>query len=497
LTAGFSQFNINNVEIWQKKRSKKLQQILKEENSMKRKLISLITVAVILTTMIACATEPEPTETTPTPAQPTITPEPTPEVLINPINYREVSFHDASFKYNEDYDLDKESDNSWVLTFVPQKAFVIISLPIGEDEGLRGHDNEVRLLLMDIGLDSFLDGLNDFQRLVKEELTISNVIARDAKYDFVLGNVSGSGHTLLFIHGNKYYSFASYISDDLTASEIDDYIKEFDSIIKSIILPVEPEPPEVIIPTVDEIILVDQNDVLVTLKSLEITSRGEVELNLLIENNSSDTLTIQVRDVSVNGMMFTSTIFSSSVTAGSKRNDSISFTSRGFERTGIDVNEIGSIELNFRVINDNNRNASYNTEQLIINTSIASSVSKPVPITKELLFEREGVSIHLIDIVEGRNDIDVVFYIVNDTERTITIQARDESVNGFMISGVKSTGVMPGKVAIDTLSFSDRRLLENGISGIDDIEVIKFVLRVIDENNRNATYNTPTIEIIP
>jgi len=464
---------------------------------MKRKLVSLIVAAVILTTMIACATEPELTEATPTPALPTITPEPTPEIIVDPINYREVSFHDVAFMFNEENQLEIDSDTSWSLTFVPQKAFVNIMLPIGEDETLRRYDNEIRLLLMDVYLESFLNGFDGYQELISEERVISGFVARFASCEFTLSSVSGKLNLLLIIHGNKLYHFGAVFTDDLSDSELADYSKEVENMFNSMTLPPEPDPPEIIIPTVDEITLIEQDDVTIILKSLEITSRGEAELNLLIENNSSDTLTIQVRDVSVNGMMFTSTIFSSSVTAGSKRNDSISFTSRGFERTGIDVNEIGSIELNFRVINDNNRNASYNTEQLIINTSIASSVSKPVPITKELLFEREGVYIHLIDIVEGRSDIDVVFYIVNDTERTITIQARDESVNGFMISGIKSTGVMPGKVAIDTLSFSDRRLLENGITGIDDIEVIKFVLRVIDENNRNATYNTPTIEIIP
>ena len=122
---------------------------------------------------------------------------------------------------------------------------------------------------------------------------------------------------------------------------------------------------------------------------------------------------------------------------------------------------------------------------------------QPTPVTREILFERDGISIALIGVVEGQNSVDVVFFIVNDTERTITIQARDESINGFMISGTKSTGIMPGKMAIDTLSFRNSRLEENGIGGIEDIEVIKFVLRVIDENDRNATFNTPMIEIAP
>jgi len=262
----------------------------------------------------------------------------------------------------------------------------------------------------------------------------------------------------------------------------------------------EPEPPpepdpEPGIATVEERELFDEAGVKVTLRSLEFDGRGRAELNVLVENQGDDLVTVQVRDVSVNGIMFTSTVFSSSVTAGHRRNDSISFQPWGFERLGIE--EIGIIELSFRVINDRDRNLSFNTEKIVIETSIAEQVSQPLPETRELLFERDGVSISLIGLEEGRSDVNVVFFIVNDTERDITIQARDENVNGFMASGIKSTNIQPGKMAIDTLSFSDRRLGENDINSIDDIEWIEFDLRVIDNDNRNANFNTGVIRIDP
>lgn len=256
-----------------------------------------------------------------------------------------------------------------------------------------------------------------------------------------------------------------------------------------------PKPSEPERVTVPEGVIFEQDGVRITLRSLEADTRGRTELNVLIENDSTDPITVQVRDVSVNGIMFTSTVFSSGVTAGNKKNDSITFQSWGFERYGI--NEIGTIELAFRIINESNRDRSYTSEIITIQTSISERVSQPLPETRELLFERDGLTISLLGIEEARSGVDVVFFIINGTDRNITIQARDENVNGFMISGTMSTGVQPGKMSIDTLSFSDRRLGENGINSIADIESITFALRIIDEDNRNGSYNTPAIEITP
>jgi len=153
--------------------------------------------------------------------------------------------------------------------------------------------------------------------------------------------------------------------------------------------------------------------------------------------------------------------------------------------------------LKFRVINNNDRDASFNTETIVIQTSIANQISQPTPVVRETLFEQDGISISLIGVEEDRSSINVVFFIENNTERNITIQARDESINGFMVSGIISTDITPGKMAIDTLTFSNRQLEENGIYSIEDVETIRFALRIIDRDNRDASFNTAAIEVIP
>ncbi|WP_421688163.1 hypothetical protein [Ureibacillus sp. MALMAid1270] len=48
---------------------------------------------------------------------------------------------------------------------------------------------------------------------------------------------------------------------------------------------------------------------------------------------------------------------------------------------------------------------------------------------------------------------DVYLYIENNTEKDITIQARDVDINGFMVEPAFSSDVGAGKKAFDTMTF--------------------------------------------
>ena len=461
---------------------------------MKRKILSLLIIALMMVSIISCATEPEPEpEVVP---EPIVTPEPEPEPEPEE-ELQVIEFKNLLLSTNWEVSID---GNNFFATIEEDVSYLfiiseVIADTIADSEHLKNYQI-VRTSLIPMGeFDEVTFEAENPDGSIAENTTLSTIAGQQAFSRQFVGAVGGNEWFGSIVTFSDYeYIYSILFICDPNSNDLSLYTDELADFIDNIELTITPEPlPEPANASVTEGIIFEQDGITVTLKSLEQDSRGGTELNLFIENDTDDSITLQVRDVSVNDIMFTQTIFSSSVTAGNSRNDSISFASWGFERYGI--TEIGTIEFNFRVINDNNRNASFNSEQIYIETSLAGQVNQPLPATRELLYERDGVSIFLIDIVEGRNSVDVVFFIINDTERTLTIQARDESINGLMVSGIKSTGIMPGKVAIDTLSFSDRQLDENGISGIDGIDNVRFVLRVIDENNRNATFNTPTLEV--
>ena len=249
-----------------------------------------------------------------------------------------------------------------------------------------------------------------------------------------------------------------------------------------------PEPmPDISIP---ENVLFDSEGIRISARGLSDSWQGTA-LDLLIENDSEIPVTVQVRDVSVNGIMFGQTSMSASVTPGNMANDNIMFLSSGFERNGIET--MGVIEFAFRIINNDDWSESFTSDRIVIETSAAGQFNQPLPDTIETIFEQDGIYIAHMCFEETWMGKDVVFFIANDTDEAITIQARDEVINGFMISGSMSSEVLPGKVAIGSLSFGEWQLEENGI---EDIDFVEFRFRIIFEDWGDS-FETDLIRLTP
>ena len=97
--------------------------------------------------------------------------------------------------------------------------------------------------------------------------------------------------------------------------------------------------------TIDEQVLYDDNDIKITATSLEDSLFGS-DLKVLIENNSSQNITVQARNANVNGYMV-STMMSDAVASGKKANGELTFETSGLKDCGIE--QIGTIEFIFHI----------------------------------------------------------------------------------------------------------------------------------------------------
>lgn len=89
------------------------------------------------------------------------------------------------------------------------------------------------------------------------------------------------------------------------------------------------------------------NDVKIIIKGLtEDDSIFGPSIRVYIENNNESNITVQTRDVSINGMMVDA-VFSADVVSGKHAIDSITFMSSDLEENGI--TEIETIELSFHL----------------------------------------------------------------------------------------------------------------------------------------------------
>ena len=240
--------------------------------------------------------------------------------------------------------------------------------------------------------------------------------------------------------------------------------------------------------TIDEQLLLDRDGIVISATGLEETWLGP-EINILIENNSGQPVTVQARNTSVNGYMV-EPVFSCDVAPGKKANDSITFTGSDLQKCGIEV--MARIELVFHVFNTDSWATVFDSEPVVIETSAAGTYTQEYDTSGTVVFDEAGIKIIFKSIAESMMGPEAVLYIENNSAENITVQARNTSVNGYMVEPIFSCDVVQGKKAVDSLSFFEEDLAKNGIEKIEEIELY---FHIFNTESWNTILDTATIKI--
>lgn len=213
----------------------------------------------------------------------------------------------------------------------------------------------------------------------------------------------------------------------------------------------------------------NENGVVITVKGLSSDDFMGPEVNLLIENNSDKDLTIQTRNSSVNGYMIDLQM-SCDVAAGKKANDEMSIYSSSLEASGIDT--ISEIEFSFHIIDGKSWDTIADSDLITITTSAYGSYEQTYDDSGNILYDNNNIKIVSKGMATDDSFMgpEFLLYIENNSDQPITVQARDTSVNGFMVNPSISADVMPGKKIVDSISFMSSELEDNQITDIESIE---------------------------
>lgn len=241
--------------------------------------------------------------------------------------------------------------------------------------------------------------------------------------------------------------------------------------------------------TVSESVLLDEQGVKITATGLDSGILG-TELKLLIENNSGKDLTFQCRDASVNGYMI-DTMMSVDVADGKKANDAVTFSSDDFETCKITT--IADIELSFHIF-DADWDTYFDAQPIQIKTSAADGYNYTFDDTGNVVYDENDIKLVVKGLdkdgsIFGHN---IVLYIENNSDKNVTVQTRDVSVNGFMADAAMSSSVAAGKRMIDEITIMSSSLEENEISEIKDIELS---FHIFDADSWDTILNTDKITI--
>ena len=241
--------------------------------------------------------------------------------------------------------------------------------------------------------------------------------------------------------------------------------------------------------TLDETIIYDENDIKITATGLREDGLLGPELNLLIENNSTQNITVQPEYCLVNGYMMYG-LMSSDVAVGKKNNDTLDFSRSTLEECGID--QIADIRLKFTVSDGESWTTLFKTDELSLQTSAAGSYTQTYNDSGEVIYDTNGIKVVAKSAGDDFLGKGVTFYLENNTDQHIVVNGENISVNGYMMTDLFYADLAPHSHAVDTLTLLDSDLKDNSI---DTIEEVDLTLRITDYDSYDNIDTTSPITL--
>ena len=232
-------------------------------------------------------------------------------------------------------------------------------------------------------------------------------------------------------------------------------------------------------------VLLDKRGLVITATGLDESDGQGPTLKVSIQNRSETDVTIQICNASVNGYMMDSP-FSASVPAGREAKGSIVFPASEIQRCGIET--VAELEFAFLILN-HNRITFLESDAVTVRTPAADTYQSRFDDSGEELYNENGVRIISKGFAEKGSALGqgLVLFIENTTDRAISLQARDVTVNGLAVGAIFSEDILAGKRLAATVTLMDTSLQD---SGIGEIRSMSFYLRVLDRDRRTTLFDT-------
>ena len=233
--------------------------------------------------------------------------------------------------------------------------------------------------------------------------------------------------------------------------------------------------------TIEEQVLFEENGLKVTATEYVSDSIWGDGIKLLLENDGTEDVGLGCNALIVNDYMITD-LFSSTIAAGKKANETLYLSSSGLKAAGIE--NVGKIEVYFHTFDPDTYMTIKDLDCITIQTSVYDEMDTVPNDAGQELYNENGVKI--VGKYVDENSFwgtAVLLYIENNSGKNVIVQCDDMSINGFMVTPYFSSTVYDGKKAIDEITLMSSELEENGIDSVEDIE-LKF--KLIDENFMNS-----------
>lgn len=257
--------------------------------------------------------------------------------------------------------------------------------------------------------------------------------------------------------------FAAIPTTDTTQNSSQSENTENSSIVEEL----PKEETEKRIPAIEESVIYNSNDVVITVKGIE-QSGKDYNVKLLIENNSALNLGFHAHAYGVNGVMSGNNIYDMAcdVAAGKKANTSLEIESSFMDENGID--EIRYIDLLLWAYDNDKSYKEFDTDQLRIETSLFDNRSDALSGTT--IHDENGMYVDFI----GRENDTFTFMLTNNTGSYLNVDFAEISINDYTMTDYNydlcDKVILCNNVALFSITIDEDFKEENSIDEIRKIE---------------------------
>lgn len=241
----------------------------------------------------------------------------------------------------------------------------------------------------------------------------------------------------------------------------------------------------------DEKVILDKNGIKITAKSIDYDVLYGPDIEVIIENNSSNNVVIQTRNFTVNDILI-EPVFSVDVNKGKKVVDVISISRDELEKANIST--LKDIVFDIVVLNSTNFESIFEEKDIRIQTK-ASEYNQVNNTEGVLILDQNDIKISVL----GKSDkdkelgVDIYVYIENNSLKDITVQSDDVSINGYVTEPTFSIDVKAGKKIYSSITFLDTDLKKNNIN---EIKEIKLKFNVFESNTWKSLLTSDSKKIV-
>ena len=224
-------------------------------------------------------------------------------------------------------------------------------------------------------------------------------------------------------------------------------------------------------PTVGDKQVYQDDNLTVDIHGINYAPTAGPELHLTIFNGFDKDITVQASYAVINGYMITPEL-SIDIPSGKSANGNLVIPYKSLAIA--DITLVKNIDFALRIVETKSYNPIFRTENISVLTSADQTAETVYDESGQTVYDDNDIKIVLKGIntdLSFSDGAELNVYMFNGTDRSITIQTGDVTVNGYDMTSVMNRVLLPDTHVADVVTFYKQDMDEYSIDTIDSVKV--------------------------